>query len=42
MIEWFRSLFRRRMPKGIDRVILIDREGVAYLPTRKVVLRARA
>ena len=28
-------------PRASDRPILIDREGVAYLPERKVVLRAK-
>lgn len=28
-------------PRSFDRPILVDREGVAYLPERKVVLRAK-
>jgi hypothetical protein len=39
MILWFLSLFRRTVP--MQPAWLVDREGVVYQPTRRVVLKAR-
>ena len=38
LIRWLLSMLRRENKRRAT-TILVDREGVAYLPTRRVILR---
>lgn len=38
---WLARLLRIREQEEKARIILVDREGVAYPPTKRVVLRAK-
>lgn len=39
--KWRERRARDRFVRDVNKRILVDREGVAYLPTRQVILRAR-